>query len=71
MRCVKKLGRFEGAQAVERNHFVEGALRRAFGRRAVVADDVIDQRIVERLDLFERVDQPADVIIGELEEKPA
>ena len=43
-------------------------LQRAFGRRAVVAEDVVDQRVVEDLQLFERIDQTADVVIGVFEE---
>ena len=31
------------------DHLVEGAVERAFGRGAVVADDVVDQRVVEDL----------------------
>ncbi len=52
---------------VEHRHFVEAALRRAFGGRAVVAEDVIDQRVVEDAEILDRIEQPADVMIGVLE----
>ena len=47
---------------------VEAAVRRTFGRGAVVADDVVDERVVEDLEVVEGVDQPADVVVGVLEE---
>jgi hypothetical protein len=37
-------------------------------RGAVVADDHVDQRVVENLQLGQRVDEPTDVVIGVLEE---
>ena len=43
-------------------------VRRALGGGAVVADDVVDERVVEDLEVGERVDQPADVVVGVLEE---
>ena len=55
--------------AVEVGHLVEGALQRAFGRRAVVADDQVDQRVVEDVHVLERIDQPADVMVGVLHER--
>ena len=36
--------------------------------RAVVADDVVDQRVVEDAEVLEGVDQPADVVVGVLQE---
>ena len=54
--------------AVERHHLVVGALRPAFGARAVVADDVDEERVVELADRLERVDQPADLVVGVLGE---
>ena len=35
---------------------------------AVVADDVVDQRVVQDLEVRERVDEPADVMVGVLQE---
>ena len=55
--------------AVEVRHLVERALQRAFGRGAVVADDQVDQRVVEHLQVLERVEQPADVVVGVLHER--
>ena len=43
-------------------------LQRAFGGGAVVADDVVDDRVVEDLEVLEGVDQTADVVVGVLEE---
>ena len=54
--------------AVERDHLVEAALGRALGAGPVVADDVVDQRIVQDLQVLQRVDQAANVIIGVLQE---
>jgi hypothetical protein len=50
------------------DHLVEGALQGALGRRAVVADDVVDERVVEDADLFECADEAADVVVHVLEE---
>ena len=36
--------------------------------RAVVADDVVDDRVVEDAEVVDRVDHPADVVVGVLEE---
>ena len=41
---------------------------RALGRGAVVADDVVDQRVVEHAEIVERVDDAADIVVGLLEE---
>ncbi len=60
--------RLDGGHAVEVGHLVEGALERALGRRAVVADDEVDERVVEHA-LSERIDQPADVMVGVLHER--
>ena len=43
-------------------------LRRALGGGAVVADDVVDERVVEDAELVEGVDEPADVVVGVLQE---
>ena len=44
------------------------AVERALGRGAVVADDVVDQRVVEDAQLLQRVEQAADVVVGVLHE---
>ena len=36
----------------------------ALGRGAVVADDVVDERVVEDAELLQCVEQPADVVVG-------
>ncbi len=54
--------------AVERHHLVVRAFRAAFGARAVVADDVEEERVVQLADLFELRDEPADLVVGVLGE---
>ena len=54
-------------EAGQRRHLVETALQRAFGRGAVVADDQVDQGVLEDAQILERVDQPPDVMVGVLE----
>ena len=36
----------------------------ALHRRAVVTDDVVDERVVEHVELFQRIDDAADVVVG-------
>ena len=42
----------------------EGALQAALGTRAVVADDVHDERVVQFAGRLEAIDQPADLMVG-------
>ena len=63
-----ELGRLEPGRAVQDDELVEAAVRRAFRRGAVVADDVVDERVLEDPEVAERIDQPADVVVGVLEE---
>ena len=63
-----ELDRLEPEGPVQDGELVEAAVRRAFGRGAVVADDVVDERVVENPEVVEGVDQPADVMVGVLEE---
>ena len=64
----QEFGRLDPRHAVERRHLVEAAVDRALRRGAVVADDEVDQGVVEDSEVFERVDQPADVMVDLLEE---
>ena len=64
----QELGGLDARHAVERGHLVEAAVERALGRGAVVADDVVDQRVVEDAEVVDRVDDPADLVVGLLEE---
>ena len=66
--AAHELGRLEGGHPVEVGHLVERAVHRALGRRAVVADDQVDQRVVEDAQVLDRVDDRADVVVGVLEE---
>ncbi len=63
-----ELGRLQRAGAVERDQLVEAAVHAALGARAVVADDVVDERVLEHAEVVERVDQPPDVVVGVLQE---
>ncbi len=63
-----ELGRLERSGAVEHEHLVERSVDRALGGGAVVADDVVDERVLEDAEVVERVDQPPDVVVGVLEE---
>jgi hypothetical protein len=64
----EELRSFEGCQAIEVGHFVIGPVEGAFGGGAVVADDVVDEGVVEDLEFLEHFDDPADVMIGVFEE---
>jgi len=57
-----QFGRFADRLLVER------AEQRPLGRSAVVADDVIDERVVEDVELLQPVEQPADMVVGVLQE---
>ncbi len=50
------------------DHLVVGAIERSLCGRAVIAVDVVDQRVVEQIELFQRIHQPANMVIGVLEE---
>ncbi len=56
------------AHTVEHSNLVEAAVRRSFGGGAVVADDVEDQRVVKNFQLIQGIEQPADLVVGVLEE---
>ena len=62
------LGRLELRRAVQHQELVEGAVDGSFGARAVVAEDVEDEGVIEDPEVLERVDEPADVMVGVLEE---
>ena len=63
-----ELGRLQRGGAVEVDQLVEAAVQAALGARAVVADDVVDERVAEDAEVVERVDQPPDVVVGVLQE---
>ena len=56
------------AAPLRRNSSLKLPLTGALGAGAVVADDVVDQRVVEHAEVLERVDEPPDVVVGVLEE---
>ena len=61
-------GGLQRGHPVEVRHLVEGAVNGAFGGRAVIANDVVDDRVVEGADLLDGIDDPADVMVGVLQE---
>ena len=63
-----ELGRLQRAGAVERDQLVEAAVHATLGARPVVADDVVDERVLEDAEVLERVEQPPDVMVGVLHE---
>ncbi len=63
-----ELGRLHVGHTVEREQLVERAGRCALRRRAVVADDVVDQRVLEHAQVVDGVDQPTEVMVGVIEE---
>ena len=54
--------------AVEKSHLVEEPLRAPLGASAMVADDVKDERVVELAGCLNRLDHPAGIVVGLLEE---
>ena len=65
---VEERRRLDGGHAVEVDHLVVRAVERALGGGAVVADDVVHERVVEGADLLQRIEQAADVMVGVFEE---
>ena len=63
-----ELRRLDGGHTVEVGHLVEGAVHGALGRRTVVTDDVVDDRVVEDFEVLEGVDDAAHLDVGVLEE---
>ena len=55
---------------VEIQHLVERAVQRALGGRTVIADDVVNERVVENAELAQAIQQPADMVVG-VSMKPA
>src|SRR6185295_5844609 len=50
--------------AVEGGELVRGAVEHPFGTRAVVATDVDDQGVVELAEVFDSLDDSADLMVG-------
>ncbi len=63
-----ELGGLEPRRSVQHDQLVEAAVEGALGARAVVADDVVDDRVVEDAEVVDGVDETADVVVGVLEE---
>jgi len=58
----------ECRQAVEVGHLVVRAVQRPLGRGTVVANDVVDEGIVENVELLQAVEQASDMVVGVLHE---
>ncbi len=58
--------RFDGSHAVEVGHLVESALQCTLCRGTIVADNQVDERVVDHR--FERIEQPTNMIVGVLQE---
>ena len=63
-----ELRRLERGGAVEDERLVERPVDRALRRGTVVADDVVDERVLEDAEVVERIDEPTDVVVRVLEE---
>ena len=63
-RIPEKLVLDRHGDAVEGGELVRRAVEHAFGARAVVAADVDDQGVVEFAEVFDRLDDPADLVVG-------
>ena len=61
---AQEVRRLQHAQAVEVDRLVEAALGGALGRGAVVADDVVDQRVIQQVQVVQGLHQPADLGVG-------
>ena len=66
--AIRNSGVSSGGRAVEDEHLVEAAVDGALGAGTVVPDHQVDQGVVVDLELLEGVEQPADVVVGVLEE---
>ena len=60
--------RLDAWHAVQHRHLIEAAVDRALGGGAVVADDVIDQRVVEHAEIGKRIHEAPDMVIDLLQE---
>jgi hypothetical protein len=63
----QELGGLDLGNAVETGHLVERALQCALRRGAVIADDHVDERVVQRGS--EGIEQPANVMVGVLHKR--
>ena len=63
-RIPEKLVLDRHGNAIEGGELVRRAVEHAFGARAVVATDVDDQGVVELAEVFDGLDDPADLVVG-------
>jgi len=66
-RSIRNSGVSSAASPLKFGHFVIGAVERALGRGAVVADDIIHERVGGDPELLQAVKQPSDVVVGVLQ----
>ena len=60
----QKLGSFQSGKTIKIGHLVVGAVESSLGGRAVVANDVINERVVEYLEFLQSVNKASDVVVG-------
>ena len=63
-----ELGRLQVIRTVEDEHLVERPVDGALRRGPVVADDVVDQRVIQDAEILDRIHQPPDMVVGVLQE---
>ena len=63
-RIPEKLVLHRHFNAIESGELVRRAVEHAFGARAVVATDIDDQGVVELAEVFDGLDDPADLMVG-------
>ena len=59
----EKLRCLEGSKTIEVRHFVVRPIQCALGRGSVVADDVVDERIIEKVQLFQEAHDTSDMVV--------
>ncbi len=62
LRCL------QAGESGQRRHLVERALQRALRGGAVVTDDVVHECLIENVQFGQCIDDPADVVVGVLQE---
>src|SRR6201984_1803315 len=63
-RIPEKLVLHRYFNAIESGELVRRAIEHAFGARAVVATDIDDHGVVELAEVFNGLDDPADLMVG-------
>ena len=64
----QELRGLDARHAIEGGQFVEAAVEGPLGRGAIVAENVVDQRVADKVEVRDRVDEPANLVIRLLQE---